>query len=62
MACLLGFKAFSERLNFEIFHAFEEQGIPFSLPVRHSYWKSDREQGPFDVRLLSDRMKQEFDN
>jgi len=48
------FKAFGERLNFAIFRAFEEQGIQFSLPVRHSYWKQDQEQGPLDVKLLVD--------
>jgi len=48
------FKAFSEKLNFEIFHAFEEQKIPFSLPARHSYWKHDQEQGPFDVNVVGD--------
>ena len=52
------FKAFSESLNFEIFRAFEEQGIQFSLPFRHTYWKRDREQGPLDVKLLGDGLQQ----
>ena len=43
------------RLNFEIFHEFEERGIQFSMPMRHSYWKHDREQGPVDIRILNDR-------
>ena len=43
---------FGEKVNFAIFKAFEEQGIQFSLPLRHSYWKRDDEQGPLDVRLL----------
>jgi MscS family membrane protein len=46
------FKAFSERLNLEIFRRFEEQGIQFSLPLRHSFWKHDDAQGPLDVQLL----------
>ena len=45
------FKAFSEKLNFAIFRDFEEHGIQFSLPFRHSFWKRDNEQGPFDVQL-----------
>jgi MscS family membrane protein len=46
------FKAFSERLNFAIFREFEENGIQFSLPFRHSFWKHDDEQGPLDVQFL----------
>ena len=45
------FHAFSERVNLDIFRLFSELGIQFSLPVRHSYWKRDDEQGPLDVRL-----------
>ena len=52
------FKAFSERLNFEIFREFEAQGIQFSLPSRHSFWKQDDVQGPLDVKLLSDDARQ----
>ena len=48
------FKAFSEKLNFEIFRKFEAQGIQFSLPFRHSFWKRDDVQGPLDVKLLTD--------
>ena len=40
-----------EQVNLKIFEAFEAQGIQFSLPVRHSYWKTDDTQGPLDVRL-----------
>jgi len=46
------FKAFSEKLNFAIFRAFEKHGIQFSLPFRHSFWRHDSEQGPLDVQLL----------
>jgi MscS family membrane protein len=42
------FKAFGERMNLEIFHAFEAEGIQFSLPSRYSLWKRDEEQGPQD--------------
>ena len=48
------FKAFNEKLNFEIFREFEEQGIQFSLPLRHSYWKRDDRQGPLDVCISTD--------
>jgi MscS family membrane protein len=46
------FKAFTEKLNFAIFCEFEKNGIQFSLPLRHSYWKSDDEQGPVDVNVV----------
>jgi len=46
------FKAFGERLNFEIFRAFEAEGIQFSLPLRHSYWKRDADQGPLEVQII----------
>jgi MscS family membrane protein len=45
------YHAFSEKVNLEIFQAFEQRGIQFSLPFRHSYWKQDDEQGPFEVTL-----------
>jgi MscS family membrane protein len=51
------FKAFGERLNFEIFRAFEAEGIQFSLPLRHSFWKRDAEQGPLDVQVIADDQK-----
>lgn len=43
--------AFSEKVNLEIFKAFEDRGIQFSLPLRHTYWKHDDEQGPLEVTL-----------
>jgi len=60
------FKAFGEKLNFEIFREFEEQGIQFSLPVRHSYvrhsyWKHDGQQGPLDVKIIGDKSTQNDD-
>jgi MscS family membrane protein len=48
------FKAFGERLNFEIFRAFEAEGIQFSLPFRHTYWKHDDEQGPLEIEIKND--------
>ncbi len=45
------FRAFSEKVNLEIFAAFEERGIQFSLPLRHTYWKKDDEQGPFEIEV-----------
>ncbi|MBC8877224.1 MAG: mechanosensitive ion channel family protein [Planctomycetes bacterium] len=52
------YRAFTEKLNFEIFRAFEAEEIQFSLPFRHTFWKHDAEQGPLDVRLLSDTAQQ----
>ena len=46
------FNALSEKINLEIFKAFEQRGIQFSLPIRHSYWKTDEEQGPLEVDLI----------
>lgn len=43
--------AFCEKVNLEIFKAFEERGIQFSLPFRHTYWKHDDQQGPLEVSL-----------
>jgi MscS family membrane protein len=48
------FKAYGEKLNFEIFRAFEDKDIQFSLPHRHTYWKHDREQGPLDVKVMGE--------
>ena len=45
------FMAFNERINLEIFAAFDECGIQFSLPLRHTYWKHDDQQGPLDIKL-----------
>jgi MscS family membrane protein len=50
-ANLWDFYACSERINLEIFRLFEQHGIAFSLPLRHSYWKHDAGQGPLDVRV-----------
>jgi MscS family membrane protein len=41
-----------ERVNLEIFKAFDDNGIQFSLPIRHSFWKTDEVQGPLDVSLV----------
>jgi MscS family membrane protein len=46
--------AFCETVNLRIFRAFEEQGIQFSLPQRHSYWKTDDQQGPLELTLHHD--------
>ena len=43
------FHEFSEKVNLEIMRAFEKYGIQFSLPFRHTYWKTDDQQGPLDV-------------
>ncbi|MFG0334753.1 MAG: mechanosensitive ion channel family protein [Maioricimonas sp. JB049] len=45
------FLAFNEQVNLEIFRAFEDRDIQFSLPLRHSYWKRDKEQGPLEISL-----------
>ncbi len=41
----------AEDINLKIMKTFEEHGIQFSLPFRHTYWKHDAEQGPLDVIL-----------
>lgn len=56
------FREFSEKLNFEIFRKFEALGIQFSLPLRHSFWKQDDQQGPLDVNLLRDGAQQAPDS
>ena len=48
------FKAFGEKLNFQVFRAFEAEGIQFSLPFRHTYWKHDAEQGPLEIQMVGD--------
>ena len=45
------FMAFNERINLEIFAAFDDYGIQFSLPLRHTYWKQDDQQGPLEIEL-----------
>jgi MscS family membrane protein len=49
---LWDYYAFCEEVNLEIFREFEEQAIQFSLPLRHSYWKHDEEQGPLEVEVM----------
>jgi MscS family membrane protein len=46
--------AFCEKVNLQIFRAFEDEGIQFSLPRRHSYWKTDNQQGPLEIALHRD--------
>ena len=47
------YHAFSERVNLAILKTFEERGIQLSLPIRHTYWKHDAEQGPLDVTVTN---------
>jgi MscS family membrane protein len=48
---LWSYMAFNEQINLAIFEAFEQYGIQFSLPFRHTYWKKDDEQGPLDITV-----------
>ncbi len=48
---LWSYMAFNEKINLAIFEAFEQHGIQFSLPFRHTYWKKDDEQGPLEIAL-----------
>ncbi len=41
--------AFSEKVNHEIFRAFEEHGIQFSLPFRVTYTDIESQQGPLEI-------------
>jgi len=47
------YQEFNEKLNLEIFAAFEENGIQFSLPLRHSHWNRDDEQGPLEIEVVN---------
>ncbi|WP_197532718.1 mechanosensitive ion channel family protein [Symmachiella macrocystis] len=49
---LWNYYAFCEKVNLQIFKVFDQHGIQFSLPLRHSYWKHDDEQGPLEVTFL----------
>ena len=49
---LWSYHAFSEKVNLQILRAFEENGIQLSLPLRHSYWKTDDSQGPLEIKLV----------
>ena len=51
------FKAFGDKLNLEISRAFTAAGIQFSLPLRHSYWKHDAEQGPLEIQVIDNSGK-----
>ena len=46
--------AFSEKFNFEIFRALEEQEISFSLPHRVTHTSLESEPATIDVRLSGD--------
>jgi len=48
------FLAFGETLNFEIFRAFEEQGIRFSLPARITYTTPDGQTQPLAVGVVGE--------
>ena len=49
---LWSYYAFCEKVNLQILRAFEEYEIQLSLPLRHSYWKSDDRQGPLEIKLV----------
>jgi MscS family membrane protein len=49
------FLAFSEKINFAVFRAFEEQGISFSLPFRVTYTSIDSQEKPIEVDLTDRR-------
>ncbi|NQU24177.1 MAG: mechanosensitive ion channel family protein [Candidatus Nealsonbacteria bacterium] len=46
------FLAFGERVNLEIFRAFDEQGIQFSLPFRVTNTSLDSEAAPVEVKMV----------
>jgi MscS family membrane protein len=46
------FMEYNGKLSLEIFRALESEGIQFSLPLRHSYWKHDDQQGPLEIQVL----------
>lgn len=48
------FLAFSEKLNFEVCRAFEEQGIQFSLPTRLTHTDIASRQQPLEMKMAGD--------
>jgi MscS family membrane protein len=46
--------AFSEKVNFQIFQAFDEQGIQFSLPFRVTHTSIDSQEMPVQVNVIQD--------
>jgi MscS family membrane protein len=52
------FLAFSQRVNYEICRAFEEQGVDFSLPNRVTHVDLQN-QNPFEFRLAAGQLFQE---
>ena len=49
------FLAFSEQINLEIFRAFEQQGIQFSLPFRITHTSIDSKEKPLEVKVVQQR-------
>lgn len=49
------FLEFSQQLNIRICRAFEEQGIPFSLPLRVAHTSVDSQEKPLQVKLVEQR-------
>ena len=47
--------AFSEKINFQIFKAFDEQGIRFSLPFRVTHTSIDSQAMPVEVNVIDGR-------
>jgi MscS family membrane protein len=47
--------AFSEKVNLEIFRAFQQQNIPFSLPTRITHTSVESKEKPVEVTLLEQR-------
>jgi MscS family membrane protein len=48
------FLAFGEKVNIEIFRAFDEQGIQFSLPFRVTYTNTDSDQRPLQIDVIGE--------
>lgn len=53
------FLEFSQKLNLEIFRAFEDQKIQFSLPSRITYTGTGSEQRPLELKMVSERDRAE---
>ena len=45
------FLALNEKVNLEIYRAFEEQGISFSLPLRVAHTSIDSQETPLEVKM-----------
>ena len=49
---VLGLSGAGEEINFDVFRAFVDQGIQFSLPLRVTHTSIDSQEKPVDGKLM----------